>query len=98
MTGRGAGYCAGNPAPGYANRPFGFGGGPGFRGGRWGGHGWRRRYYATGLPFWAWRGEGPLTAKDQLAALQEHAEWLKERLEAVRRRIEELESETEKKD
>jgi hypothetical protein len=55
MTGRGAGYCAGYGAPGYANpmpgRGFGMGWG---RGGGWGrGRGWRNMYYATGLPGWA---------------------------------------------
>lgn len=55
MTGRGAGYCAGFPVPGYRN-PVGYWGG-GFRRwpGRWlgFGRGWRRMYYATGLPGWA---------------------------------------------
>jgi len=49
-TGRGAGYCAGNPAAGYENPLPGRGafGGGGGRGGR--GH--RNRYYATGLTGW----------------------------------------------
>jgi hypothetical protein len=48
MTGRGAGVCAGYPAPGYMN--------PGFGGGLWRGRGggWGRRnwFYATGLTGW----------------------------------------------
>ena len=48
MTGRGAGYCAGYPAPGYA----GFGFGRGFGQGRGGGRGRRNQFYATGLPGW----------------------------------------------
>jgi len=61
MTGRAAGYCAGYPVPGYMNpvglrgagfwprpRPY-FGWGAGFGRSR----GWRRTYYATGLPGWA---------------------------------------------
>jgi len=65
MTGRGAGYCAGYGAPGYANpmpgRGFGMGWG---RGGGWGGgwgrgRGWRNMYYATGLPGWARYGYAP---------------------------------------
>jgi hypothetical protein len=61
MTGRGAGYCAGYGAPGYANpmpgRGFGMGRG---RGGGWGrGRGWRNMYYATGLPGWARYGYAP---------------------------------------
>ncbi|NPV81792.1 MAG: DUF5320 domain-containing protein [Firmicutes bacterium] len=56
MTGRAAGYCAGFPVPGYMN-PVGLWGG-GFwrrlgRGLGFGrGRGWRRMYYATGLPGW----------------------------------------------
>ena len=59
MTGRAVGYCAGYPVPGYMNpvrfrgvgfwrRPY-LGWGAGFGRGR----GWRRMYYATGLPGWA---------------------------------------------
>jgi len=59
MTGRAAGYCAGYPVPGYMNpipgRGF-WGFGRGFFGGR--GRGWRRWYYATGLPGWARFGMG----------------------------------------
>ncbi len=61
MTGRAAGYCAGYPAPGYANpilgRGYGFGFGRGF--GR-GGGGWGRRnmFYATGLTGWQRAGYG----------------------------------------
>ena len=55
MTGRAAGYCAGYPAPGYAN-PGGRGYGGGLGGGRGGygggGRGWRNMYWATGLPGW----------------------------------------------
>ena len=48
MTGRGAGYCAGYPEPGYAGFAFG----RGFGHGRGGGRGRRNRFYATGLPGW----------------------------------------------
>lgn len=48
MTGRGAGICAGYPAPGYMNAGFGRGFGRG-RGGGWGRRNW---FYATGLPGW----------------------------------------------
>jgi len=57
MTGRAAGYCAGYPVPGHTN-PIG---GRGFFGrgmGRGGGRGFRRSYYATGLPGWARTGFG----------------------------------------
>jgi hypothetical protein len=65
MTGRGAGYCAGYAAPGYAN-PFGgrgwFGRGRRFGRGRgWFGRGWRHWYgpgpgwvpYAYGDPYYS---------------------------------------------
>lgn len=60
MTGRGAGYCAGYPVPGFMNPlPGGgfWGWGRGFWG-RGGGRGWRHWYYATGLPGWARAGMG----------------------------------------
>ena len=53
MTGRAAGYCAGNAVPGYMNPGLGgrgfFGGGRGFGGG---GRGRRNWFYATGLTGW----------------------------------------------
>ncbi|MFN2167014.1 MAG: DUF5320 domain-containing protein [Anaerolineae bacterium] len=68
MTGRGAGYCAGYDAPGYANpmpgRGFGMGWGRG--GGR--GRGWRHMYYATGLPGWARYGYAPAWGAPPAAA------------------------------
>jgi len=58
MTGRAAGFCAGNSVPGYMNpgpgRGLGMGFGRGFRGrDRGGGRGRRNRFYATGMPGWA---------------------------------------------
>ncbi|MDN5348292.1 MAG: hypothetical protein PWP65_1856 [Clostridia bacterium] len=56
MTGRGAGFCAGFPVPGFMNPGWGF------PFARWGfpfvgGRGYRRMYYATGLPGWLrWAG------------------------------------------
>ncbi len=60
MTGRGAGFCAGYQAPGYAgagwSRPF-YGaicrGGGNPRRGAGRGFRYRNWFYATGLPFWA---------------------------------------------
>ena len=67
MTGRGAGYCGGYGAPGWATpgpgRAYGAGWGRGRAGGGRGGRGggWRHRnwYYATGLPGWARAGYAP---------------------------------------
>ena len=53
MTGRGAGYCAGFPYPGYMDP---YGGRGYFGGGR--GRGWRNWYQATGLPGWQRAGMG----------------------------------------
>ena len=52
MTGRGAGFCAGYPMPGYMNPIAGRGYGGWGRGFRGGGRGRRNWYYATGMPGW----------------------------------------------
>jgi len=93
MTGRGAGYCAGFGAPGYANAGagygMGFGRGRGFYGG---GRGRRNWYYATGVPGWMRSGgwappfqaPGPdaerQTLKNQAVVLQEELDLVKKRL------------------
>lgn len=114
MTGRGAGYCAGYDAPGWAGpvpgRGFGMGWG---RGGAWGGRGgrgggWRHRnwYHATGLPGWARYGYGPAqgappdwgygppvaapSREEETQYLRQQAEWLKQQLDAIDKRIQEL--------
>ena len=109
MTGRGAGYCAGSDAPGYANaipgRGFGMGWGRG-RGGGWGRRNW---YYATGQPGWARFGYAPAwgapppaaygpyaaapTPEQEAEFLKTQAEGLKEQLDAISQRIAELEPE-----
>ena len=107
MTGRGAGYCAGYPVPGYLNPIPGrgwFGWGRGWFGR---GRGWRHWYWATGLPGWAraWIGypafgawpypyPASITPKEELAFRQDQAEVLRRNLEEVNRRIETLEKES----
>jgi len=101
MTGRAAGYCAGYDAPGYANpvprRGYGMG-----WGGGWGrGWRWRHWYYATGLPGWARFGYAPVygpyapppTKEQETEMLKEQAEWLRGQLDAISKRIAELEQE-----
>jgi hypothetical protein len=99
-TGRGAGYCAGYDAPGWANpfpgRGFGFGRGGG-RG--WGGRGggWRHRnwYYATGLPRWARTGYGPAWGPPPAwvddaygaPAPEQEIEFLKQQAEQLKRQL-----------
>jgi hypothetical protein len=91
MTGRRAGYCAGNTVPGYANpgpgwsfgRRFGRGFGRGFRG-RGFARGWGDRW---GLPY----GAAP-TADEELDVLKNEAESLAGALEDIKKRIGELEA------
>lgn len=105
MTGRGMGYCGGYDAPGWAysgfGRAFGRGRGYGGRMGRGGGGwGWRNQFYATGLPRWARWGARPMAAyggpyaapsqEDEIEMLKGEAEWLKEQLDAIAQRMEEL--------
>jgi hypothetical protein len=93
MTGRGAGYCAGYPTPGYRG-PVG---GRGFWGrGRGGGRGRRNGCYATGLPFWARAAQGLFGApsvEQERDALRQQSQQLQESLNAINQRIEDLEKE-----
>lgn len=91
MTGRRAGYCAGFSAPGFAYPgPAWQGGGFGARGG---GRGWRNMYYATGLPGWQRFNYAPPapTPRDEVEMLKAQSEWLKSQLDAIGKRIDELE-------
>jgi hypothetical protein len=55
---------------------FGFGGG---------GRGWRHRFFATGIPGWV-----TPTPEQETADLVAQADWLKEQLDAIQKRIEKL--------
>jgi hypothetical protein len=100
MTGRGAGCCAGYSVPGYMNagpgRGFGRGWGRGF--GR--GFGWRRAAYAYGgnygyaapYPVYPER----ISPEQEASMLAEEAKVLENELEAVKKRIEELQAEGKK--
>jgi hypothetical protein len=99
MTGRGAGYCAGFSAPGYASAGGGRGWGLGRAMGRGGGRGrgWRHQYYATGQPGWvrygyvpAWVPQ-PAGQASEVELLKNQAEWLKGQLDAINQRLEEIE-------
>jgi hypothetical protein len=101
MTGWGMGYCGGYDAPGWAYPGFGRGRGYGGRMGRGGGGwGWRHQFYATGLPRWARWGARPIAAyggpyaapsrENEIEMLKGEAEWLKEQLDAIAQRMEDL--------
>lgn len=101
MTGRGAGFCAGYNMPGYMNR-FG-GGGFNRRGGGRGGRGFRNVYYATGMPGWMRYGQPgynpqavqgfQYSREDEAGFLNDQAEYLKNALEDVNKRLNALEKE-----
>ena len=107
-TGRGFGYCRGNDRPGFAagrgGRGFarGFGRGFGFGAGGYG-RGRRNRYFATGIPGWAWdqgypetyrqtayEGEPAPVADDELAAIREQLAVFEESLQDINRRLDEI--------
>jgi hypothetical protein len=94
MTGRAAGYCAGYSVPGYMNPVFGRGGGFGRGFGR--GSGWKRAIY----PYQAhYRYNAPhpvYTVEEEANMLADEAKALENELEVVKKRIKELEAETNK--
>lgn len=98
MTGRGAGYCRGFAAPGFANAGpgrgpgFGFGRGRGF-GRRFsgGGFGWRNRFFATGLPAPTQGASyAPADPEAEKQGLKQQADALQSELEMIRKRLDEL--------
>ena len=50
-----------------------------------GGRGWRNCFYATGLPGW-------MRGMDELSVLKSRAEYLKNELDAVQARVQDMES------
>ena len=105
MTGRQMGICAGYGVPGYMNNSFGggFGRGRGF--GMGGGRGWRHRFYATGVPGWGRSYApqyGPPVADpkaikdEELIHLKQQASYLKETLQDIEQRIQQLQQTAEK--
>jgi len=104
MTGRGAGYCAGYGMPGYMNPAFGRGFGMGFGWGRgrgFGGGGWGRRnwFHAAGVPGWMGYGgyAAPYQAPDadtEKQMLKSEAKAVRAELDAIDKRLAELEAGT----
>lgn len=94
MTGRGAGYCAGYPVPGYMNmvpgRGRGFGRGRGR--GRGFGRGWANNPYAYGAPYYGYPYSPEVAPQDEAQMLKEQARAMQEDITAINNRIRELES------
>lgn len=87
-TGRGLGYCGGNEAAPFGNAGSGLG--LGLRRGLGRGFGWRHRFFATGQMDWGYPHYAPPTREEMLSAFKAQADWLKGQLDAINRRIEEL--------
>jgi hypothetical protein len=79
------GYCGGYNQPGFTNPAPGFRRGFGF-GSAGMGRGWRHHFYATGIPGWV-----TPTLEQETANLKAQADWLKGQLDAIQKRIEEIE-------
>lgn len=89
-TGRGLGYCSGFGAPGYVN-PAPPRGGGGWSHGPWGcGRGYAPGPYAAPA---AYAYPPPYSREQERDTLQGEIEGLERRLEAVRQRLEELDTE-----
>jgi hypothetical protein len=99
MSGRGAGYCGGFSAPGYA-RPavqHRFRRDPTLGHDIWGrapGNGWRWRhwFYATGLPGWMRGGRAPAISQHpdpetERRVLENRADALQAELDSIRKRL-----------
>jgi hypothetical protein len=110
MTGRGAGFCAGFPTPGFMRAGLG---GAWFGRGRGGGRGWRNWFYATGLTGWQRAAMGGLglaaaslfarpfaspgaTEEQELDLLKQQAEQLSGALDEVKKRIDQLQKRAQK--
>ena len=96
--------------PGYENPMTGRGLGMGYgsgrgargRGGGDGGRCWRNMFYATGQPGWMRFGATATPVSDpdpqmEKQSLKNQADYLQSELDAIRKRLEEVEKETEQK-
>ena len=104
-TGRCTDFCAGYDAPDYTNPAFGGGYGMGGGRGRGGGHGWRHWFQATGQPGWMRAGGGyperyagsetpfaQVSHERELEELKAQTTYFKENIQAIEKRIAELET------
>jgi len=88
MTGRGAGYCAGYAAPGFARPGFGRGMGMGFRRGR---GGYRMQYMPPVYPDNPAPPAVDMTPEENVQMLKNQAAQLSQTLENINKQIAELE-------
>ena len=90
MTGRGLGYCAGYPVPGFMNPGPGFGLGRGWGRGFGRGFGWRRfwGYPYGGYPYQPYQPQ--ITKKEEKEMLEDEVVGLEEELKAIKARLSEL--------
>ena len=109
MTGRAAGFCAGYSVPGFMNPVGGRGFWGRGRGGGWGrgfGRGFGRARAGFGYPAWGAAGYtyAPYPApfaqapapEQELVELKQQAEYFKDALDEISKRIEQLATESEK--
>jgi len=96
MTGRGAGYCAGNETPQFTNRGFGYGRGRGvMRGlGRGFGFGWGRRVTPL-YPQYDYE-PYPLTKEEEIQSLETQSDQLQKELNSINKRAQELKTDKNK--
>jgi len=95
MTGRAAGFCAGYNVPGFMN-PYGGRMGGGFGRGR--GRGWGSGYYPPQYgpaPYGGTYAQpAPYSADQEKEALQNQVKYFQDQIEAMQKRINDLESES----
>ena len=96
MTGRAAGYCAGYNTPGFMN-PYGGRMGGGFGWGRGRGRFWGGGYPPAagfrGAPYGAHPNAPAYSEEQEKQALQGQVKYFEDQIDALKKRIEELESE-----
>ncbi len=97
MTGRGMGYCAGYPQPGFYSPGFGYGGMSMGRRGR------RFRHFSYGRRSFFHHQQGamygptmdafdarPITAEEEEQVLSQQASWLQKQLDLINTRLEKI--------
>lgn len=89
MTGRAAGFCAGNAATGFANSGFGRGGGMG-RGRGGFGRGFGNGAGPMGNPGWGRMDAAPMSSVDEKTLLGNQAKALQAQLDDIQKRLGDL--------